>query len=423
MTSTLRGMIHHYIGGGWGKDEVDASHVQEAYVIRGTDFERVVQSDTSAVPLRYHKASNAASRILEDGDIVFEVSGGSKDQPVGRSLLITKERLGSFSVPAIPASFCKRIRPDSTKVDPRFLQAHLQLAWNDRRIVQWQVQSTGISNFHFEDFLDQFELDLPPLSAQRRIADILSSYDELIESNRRRIKILEAMSRALYREWFVHFRFPGHEHHRGVASPLGEIPEGWEVKRLAELCSRIESGGTPRRNVDEYWERGEIDWYKTGELRDGFLFDSQEKISARGQRESTARLFEPGTILMAIYGSPTVGRMGILTRHASCNQAALGLVANKALISQSYLFFVLLSLRDHFNGLAQGAAQQNISKEKVADTLAVVPPSNIIVAFGNNVEPIFALIQNLQRQVGVLHSTRDLLLPRLLSGEVHVEGA
>ena len=266
-----------------------------------------------------------------------------------------------------------------------------------------------------------YEFLLPPLPIQRRIASILSAYDDLIENSQRRIKILESMARSLYREWFVHFRFPDHENHPRVASPLGEIPEGWEVKKLGDMCTRMESGGTPKRSTAEYWDNGEIDWYKTGELWDGFLLEAQEKITARGQRESTARLFEPGTILMAIYGSPTVGRMGILTTHASCNQAALGLVADKRIISQTYLYFILFSLRDHFNGLAQGAAQQNISKEKVSGAMAVVPSRQVLDAFDKQAAPIFEQVRMLQRKTQNLRRTRDLLLPRLLSGQIALE--
>ena len=268
------------------------------------------------------------------------------------------------------------------------------------------------------------EVPCPPLPVQRRIAGILSAYDELMENSQRRIRLLEAMGRALYREWFVHFRFPdfakassgrpGHEKLPRVASPLGDIPQGWGVKPLSALCSRMESGGTPKRKSPEYWLDGSIDWFKTGELWDGFLFGSEEKITELGQRESNARSFEPGTILMAIYGSPTVGRLGILTRPSSCNQAALGLVADKKQISQTFLYFVLLSLRDHFNGLAQGAAQQNISKAKVANAVALVPPRALVAAFDRLAEPTFSQIQTLQRQVQNL----DLLLPRLLSGQV-----
>jgi type I restriction enzyme S subunit len=124
---------------------------------------------------------------------------------------------------------------------------------------------------------------------------------------------------------------------------------------------------------------------------------------------------------MAIYGSPTVGRLGIVTRPSSCNQAALGLVADTKQISQTFLYFVLLALRDHFNGMAQGAAQQNISKEKVAGTSALVPPRALVTAFDRVAEPIFSQLQTLQRQIENLCRTRDLLLPRLLSGQVNLE--
>jgi type I restriction enzyme, S subunit len=290
------------------------------------------------------------------------------------------------------------------------------------KLTEFRSISTGAATkFLTLTILNATEIQVPPVPIQQRITGILSAYDELIENSQRRIRILETMARALYREWFVKFRFPGHENLPRVASPLGEIPKGWGVRPLSELCSRMESGGTPRRSNADYWEGGEIDWYKTGELWDGFLFGSQEKITVLGQRESTARLFEPGTILMAIYGSPTVGRMGILTRPASCNQAALGLVANKELISQMYLYFVLFSLRDHFNGIAQGAAQQNISKEKVAGSMSIVPSRAVIEGFDKIVQPVFAQIQTLQCQVQNLRQTRDLLLPRLLSGQIPLE--
>jgi type I restriction enzyme S subunit len=311
------------------------------------------------------------------------------------------------------------IRTDPQKLDVRFLLYYFfTKEW--RTVIQRNLLTGAtVDRIPLTTFPD-FPVRVPPLQIQQRIAGILSAYDDLIENSQRRIKTLESMARALYREWFVHFRFPGHESVPRVPSPLGDIPQGWEVKKLGEICARMESGGTPRRSTAEYWKNGDIDWYKTGELWDGFLFGAQERITARGQSETTARLFEPGTILMAIYGSPTVGRMGILTSYASCNQAALGLVADRRLISQTYLFFVLYSLRNHFNGLAQGAAQQNISKEKVAGAMAVVPLHRILESFDDNVEPIFAQIRTLQQQIQNLRRTRDLLLPRLLAGQIDV---
>ena len=269
-----------------------------------------------------------------------------------------------------------------------------------------------------KDAMLRYTMPLPSFTVQRRIAGILSAYDKLIENNLRRIRNLEEMARTLYREWFVNFRYPGHEYVPLVDSMLGQIPQGWVVKELSELCERMESGGTPKRTESTFWDDGEIDWFKTRELWDGFLFGSEERITNLGLKKSSARLFEPGTILMAIYGSPTVGRLGILTRPSSCNQAALGMVPDNKKISQIFLYFVLMFLREHFNGMAQGAAQQNISKEKVAGTVARVPPRLLISAFDAVVDPIFSQLRVLQEQTANLRRTRDLLLPRLLSGQV-----
>ena len=310
------------------------------------------------------------------------------------------------------------IKPQDTDIlSTKFLYYALRL-----KLDEFRSFSTGAATkFLTLKILNETEIQAPTLPIQRRIAGILSAYDELIENSQRRIKILESMASALYRDWFVHFNFPGHETVPLVPSPLGDIPQGWDVRKLGDICTRMESGGTPKRTTLEYWNGGEINWYKTGELWDGFLFEAKEKITARGQRESTARLFEPGTILMAIYGSPTVGRMGILTTHASCNQAALGLVADERIISQHYLYFILYSLRDHFNGLAQGAAQQNISKEKVSTAVAIVPNRQVLELFDIQVDPIFEQLRTLQEQIQNLRRTSDLILPRLLSGQIDVE--
>ena len=259
-------------------------------------------------------------------------------------------------------------------------------------------------------------LRVPPLAEQRRIAGILSAYDDLIENCQRRIRILEEMARRLYREWFVHYRYPGHESIPLTDSPLGSIPRGWEVKTLASICCRMESGGTPSRSKEEFWAEGTIDWYKTKELWDGHLFESEERISEAGLAKSSARVFEAGTLLMAIYGSPTVGRLGIVTRPSCCNQAALGMVADPTFASQTFLYYLLMELREHFNSIAQGAAQQNISKEKVACAVVALPPRDLIARFDSVAGPIFDQLAVLNGASRNLRRTRDLLLPRLLSG-------
>ena len=361
---------------------------------------------------KFYRGEFPEDYLLRRGDMVVAMTDLVQDAPILGSpafvpddnRFLHNQRLG------------KIINLKTNKIVPEFLFYLLNTA-----SVRAQIKgsASGATVRHTSPSrIYQVAVRLPSLPTQRRIAGILLAYDELIENSQRRIQILETMARALYREWFVHFRFPGHENVPRVDSPIGDLPEGWEVRSLSYLCSRMESGGTPRRNRPEYWTGGEISWFKTGELWDGFVFDSEEKITEQARRESTARVFESGTILMAIYGSPTVGRLGILTKPSSCNQAALGLVADSSRVSQTFLYFVLFFLRDEFNGMAQGAAQQNISKEKVAGTMATVPPRVLVERFDSIAQPIMEQIQGLQHQVSTLRRTRDLLLPRLLSGQV-----
>ena len=175
----VRDVVASYIGGGWGSESPDAEFSEPASVIRGTDFAAVNIGDVSSCPFRFHKPSNLRTRRLQAGDVIFEVSGGSQDQPVGRTLLIDQRILTRFEGDVIPASFCKLVRSDHARVSPVYLAYFFEWIYMTREILQFQVQSTGISNFQFEAFLDEQLMRLPPMDTQEKIASILSAYDEL----------------------------------------------------------------------------------------------------------------------------------------------------------------------------------------------------------------------------------------------------
>ena len=259
----------------------------------------------------------------------------------------------------------------------------------------------------------ELEVDIADLPTQRKIAGILSAYDDLIENNQRRIKILEEMAQSLYREWFVHFRFPGHESARFTASPLGQIPVGWEVRKL-ETLYRTSSGGTPSRKNLEYYENGTIDWVKTGELKDCFVLSSEEKITVQALSKSSAKLFPANTVLIALYGA-TIGQLGILSHEAATNQACCAILEVEQPFGRAFSYLTLLLRRDDIIGLRLGAAQQNISQAVLRDFEVICPPASLLRAFNKRAEPIFDLLLNLQRRNQTLRQTRDLLLPKLLS--------
>jgi type I restriction enzyme S subunit len=157
----IRDCLAFYIGGGWGEEEYKEGFTEPAYVIRGTDIPGVSKGEIGNVPFRYHKESNLASRKMKAGDIVFEVSGGSKGQPVVRSVLITEKMLAQFGHPVICASFCKMLRINET-VTPEFFYLYLLASHENGVITQYEKHSaSNIVNYGFEEFIGEQKITIP----------------------------------------------------------------------------------------------------------------------------------------------------------------------------------------------------------------------------------------------------------------------
>lgn len=176
---SVQKLMEHHIGGGWGKEEPDAVHTDPAHVIRGTDIPHAIMMSVASCPYRFHKRSNLASRKLKVGDIIFEVSGGSHDQSVGRALLVTSRHMSMFEGDVICASFCKRLRVKEDLLEPLLFYLHLRTIYDNKHIDQFQVQSTGIKNFQFKAFLEKEIIVVPPKSLQSKYLDLATSKFEL----------------------------------------------------------------------------------------------------------------------------------------------------------------------------------------------------------------------------------------------------
>ena len=153
-------------------------------------------------------------------------------------------------------------------------------------------------------------------------------------------------------------------------------------------------------------------------MLDHWILDTEEYITQDGYNNSSTKLFPANTILMAIYASPTLGRLGILSTECCCNQAALGLIADEKVISWQWLFGKLYELRDEFNAIARGAGQQNISGIVVKNKEVVIPTKRVIDGFTSVVSSMFEQEKNLQTQIRLLTEARDRLLPKLMSREI-----
>ena len=264
----------------------------------------------------------------------------------------------------------------------------------------------------------QAHIPIPPLPIQQCIAGILSAYDEFIENNQRRIKILEAMARALYREWFVHFRFPGHESIPRVHSPFGEIPQGWEVKFLPD-CIHI----NPRVTVPH---DGEKPFVPMGSLsNDTMLISNIESRTGN----SGAKFQNGDTLFARITPCLENGKTGFV--QFLPNAQAVGFGSTEFIVLRSHTlsteFVYLLARSDEFRSVAiksmSGATgRQRVQEQCFNDFQIVQPTRELLDRFSTIVAPSFSLINKLHLETQNLRRTRDLLLPRLITGQVNLEG-
>jgi type I restriction enzyme S subunit len=300
---------------------------------------------------------------------------------------------------------------------------------NDPKFVYYCMKGMDFARFNAgagvptlnRNHLDSLEVDIPPLPVQRRIAGILSTYDELIENSQRRIRILEAMARALYREWFVHFRFPGHEDHPRVPSPLGEIPEGWEVTKLADFVT-TQYGYTESTNkeaVGPKYLRG-MDINKTS------FIDWSEvpycPITPEGNEKYRLRVGDVVVIRMA-----DPGKVGIVEQDVDAVFASylIRVAPRDSRLSPYFLFFLMESAEyyAYITGASTGTTRKSASAGVVSDYQFVLPPQELVEQFEQRASEIRSLLTTRLKQTVNLRRTRDLLLPRLLSGQLELEVA
>jgi len=334
--------------------------------------------------------ADAASRYeLSNGDVLITMTGEIGSIGVVRtdSRVMLNQRVG-------------RVKLLSDRVSSTFLALALQ---HPRLKLRMESIAYGAAQPNISPALiESLPVWIPLRQKQDEIVEKLAAFDELIENNRRRIEILEEMARLLYREWFVHFRFPGHEDVELVDSELGPIPEGWEATPFADLAEFINGFAF---KSSEHWHNHGLPIVKIKELKSGV---SKETLRYHGEDIKAKYFINDGDVLFS-WSADLEAYLwsdgpGLLNQHL--------FVVRPYELAPLFLFHSLRGHMSHFRARAQGTTMKHIKRSALTEVAAVVPSRPCLDKFVAEVGPLAELQINLTQQNRVLREARDLLLPR-----------
>ncbi len=357
------------------------------------------QIDWDSVPFCEIDEKNRDRFSLAPGDIVIARTGAT----VGYAKLIRDNPEAVF------ASYLVRIRVDQEHADPGYVGRIVESGVY-KKFVMSRVGGAAQPNANAK-VLSAFRLPIPERVTQARIVEVLSAYDDLIENNRRRIQLLEQAARLLYKEWFVHLRFPGHEH----VKITNGVPEGWESVAISTICT-VGRGGSPRPIKD--FLDGTIPWFKIGDAtasESPFVYTTSEKIIEAGVKKSV--FLPPRELILS--NSATCG-IPYFTGVTGCIHDGWLYFKNLRRVSKWFLYCCLHSKqRAILAGIGEGATQKNLNTDYIARQSLLLPKAlTLLDHFTTVVEPLFEQVFSLAQANMGLREARDLLLPRLMSGEV-----
>lgn len=335
----------------------------------------------------------------------------SKLWPAGTLCITIAANIADTGILAIPACF-----PDSIMgfvanekiADTRFVKYCFDVLQKECKQIS---QGTAQDNLSWEK-LSTIKFLVPPLQTQKRIASILSAYDDIIENNQKQIKLLEEAAQRLYKEWFVDLRFPGHESVKIVDG----VPEGWKKVRLDEVTSVLKRGISPK-----YDENGEFTVINQKCIRKNIVDYSESRKQSKKYAEEL-QLQESDTVICST-GIGTLGRVGQIYNvyQNSTFDSHVTLVRANKLIGKQFLFWSLKLLQPYLMSLGKGSTnQQELYKSDLTACFLLVPEEYIMNAFERQAQELHDIIAVKTKQISSLREARDRLLPKLMSGEIEV---
>lgn len=356
-------------------------------------------NEFSVARISENKANDLSRHRLPSGSIVFPRRG-----EISKCALIDETQEGFLC-----GTGCIKIEVPAEEYLPRFLYYYLGL----RNVVEWlERNAVGTTMLNLNtSILSKLEIPIIPVEQQKAVVSILSAYDDLIENNRRRISLLEQSAQLLYKEWFIRLRFPGHEH----TAIVDGLPEGWERVRISEMCT-VGRGASPRPIKD--FMDGSVPWFKIADAtasESPFVFETKEKVTDDGALRSVH--LPAGELILS--NSATCG-VPNFTGVEGCIHDGWLFFKNLQRVSKYFLYCALLSKqRELLQGIGEGATQKNLNTTYVSQQKLLLPKTDdLLIVFEDHLEPIFGEICILAKTNLALGQSRDLLLPRLMSGEI-----
>ncbi len=338
--------------------------------------------------------------ILEKDDVLITIAGAQ----VGRCGIVREEHLPANTNQAVGI-----IRIDRKKADPRFVYYHFK---NPKTFQMCQGMGGQAAQPNINlTVLKGFKLSLPDLGTQEKVVEILSAYDDLIENNQRRIALLEEAARLLYREWFVDFRFPGHEHVKVTAGH----PKGWERRTLGQIA---------KTNTDSYGAKelpDEICYIDISSVTQGRIVSKNVMASSEAPGRARRKVKDGDVIWSNV--RPNLRAYALILQPDERDVVSTGftvLTATEVPFTWLYLFVTTDQFVGHLVNHATGAGYPAVRPDDFERAAVVVPQNALLILFHESIEPNFRLISKLEDQNQKLAQARDLLLPRLMNGEVAV---
>jgi type I restriction enzyme S subunit len=422
----LEALYDFVIGGDWGKapDHIDAEFV-DVRCIRGTEFRYwAKEKGKTAVPRRIKKSS-LEKRKLELGDILVEISGGGPEQPVGRTVLIDQQAINNANgTPLVCTNFTRLTRP-SKKTDSGYLHYFLTSFYKSGEITKYQSGSNNLRNLQFKDYV-QIDIPLAPIAEQKRIVEKLNEVLAQVDTIKARLDgipdllkrfrqsvLASAVSGKLTEEW------RGEEER--ILGEGSNLPQSWQVKAAKEVCTKVQSGSTPRN--DPFNQDGKVPFLKVYNIvnqKIDFDYKPQFVTTDTHQDKLKRSIAYPGDVLMNIVGPP-LGKVAILTDQYpewNLNQAITLFRANDELLINKYLYFVLCDgalVRDVMPETKGSVGQVNISLTQCRESKVPLPPLGEQKEIVRLVDQYFAFADTIEAQVKKAQARVDNLTQSILA--------